>query len=218
MTKPRRSPHSIIPLLQSKTDGETEYEIDTTDCDDNSHKDTTSSSTTTSPPNHDGHNRQFNPSWLSLSDCLAIVLASQMIGLLDIVNSTEFVQAGGWFQPMPAVPTTFALLVKRMVNLAALRIVSLTLVETLLSQKIQQQDVTTTWIQPSDWISFAAFCGLRLIGGCAVYLMSDESHDIALMHVFEYQNYDWILISLRDSYFVGLFTLTLRYLFRQDLS
>mmetsp|Transcript_29981 Transcript_29981/g.64212 ORF Transcript_29981/g.64212 Transcript_29981/m.64212 type:complete len:255 (+) Transcript_29981:34-798(+) len=50
---------------------------------------------------------------LWVTDLLALILASQLIGLLDVVNNPEFIQNGGWFQPIPAVPSTLDDLVQR---------------------------------------------------------------------------------------------------------
>jgi hypothetical protein len=129
--------------------------------------------------------------------------------LLDIVNSPEFVQAGGWFQPIPAVPTTFGLLMQRISTLGAMWLSSVTVVETLWNPKAQQGGSPTAWIQPSDWMTFAVFCSLRLLMGCVLDFVS--AYNVASTSV----NNDLILITLRDCYFVGLFTFTLRYLYRQ---
>eukprot|EP00537_Pseudo-nitzschia_pungens_P012557 CAMPEP_0172387238 /NCGR_PEP_ID=MMETSP1061-20121228/4576_1 /TAXON_ID=37318 /ORGANISM="Pseudo-nitzschia pungens, Strain cf. pungens" /LENGTH=249 /DNA_ID=CAMNT_0013116817 /DNA_START=197 /DNA_END=943 /DNA_ORIENTATION=- len=47
------------------------------------------------------------------ADFLALMLAAQLIGLSKIVNNPEFVRNGGWFQPIPAVPSTLGDLVER---------------------------------------------------------------------------------------------------------
>jgi len=49
---------------------------------------------------------------LWVSDFLAMVLASQLIGLLNIVNNPEWIRKGGWFQPI-GMPSTLDDLVLR---------------------------------------------------------------------------------------------------------
>jgi len=55
--------------------------------------------------------------YLLACDCIAIAIASQLIGLLDIVNDPNFASAGGWLQPIPAVPSTLGVLVTRTASL-----------------------------------------------------------------------------------------------------
>ena len=50
---------------------------------------------------------------LVVVDILAIAIAAQLIGLLDVVNNPEFIQNGGWFQPIPAIPPTLNVLIQR---------------------------------------------------------------------------------------------------------
>ncbi|KAL3939964.1 MAG: hypothetical protein SGARI_001171, partial [Bacillariaceae sp.] len=61
--------------------------------------------------NGDAHDN--NQQSLILPDAFAILLACQLTGLLDVVNDPQFTQAGGWLQPIPAVPPTLGILVQR---------------------------------------------------------------------------------------------------------
>jgi hypothetical protein len=57
---------------------------------------------------------------LWISDFMALLLASQLIGLLGVINNPEFIQNGGWFQPIPAIPSTLNDLVQRISTFAIL--------------------------------------------------------------------------------------------------
>ena len=37
---------------------------------------------------------------------MSIIICCLILGLIDVLKSPEFVQAGGWFAPIPAVPST----------------------------------------------------------------------------------------------------------------
>ena len=62
----------------------------------------------------------LNDPKLCVSDFLALLLASQLIGLLEVVNDPEFIRNGGWFQSIPAVPSTLDELVQRISTFAIL--------------------------------------------------------------------------------------------------
>ena len=61
---------------------------------------------------------------LWISDFLAVILASQLIGLLDVVNNPTFIQNGGWFQPVLVAPTTLDDLVQRISSSAIIWAIS----------------------------------------------------------------------------------------------
>jgi hypothetical protein len=61
---------------------------------------------------------RIEDSGILVGDLFAIAIASQLIGLLDIVNDPEFVRSGGWFQPIPAVPSTLDVLAQRISTLS----------------------------------------------------------------------------------------------------
>ena len=60
---------------------------------------------------HDGKD-SFDPSLLTV-DILAVVVASQLIGLVDVLNYASFWDNGGFAQPLPAVPATLGSFVQR---------------------------------------------------------------------------------------------------------
>lgn len=61
--------------------------------------------------NHDGK-ESIEPGPLTV-DILAIVVASQLIGLVDVLNDASFWENGGFSQPLPAVPATLDDFVQR---------------------------------------------------------------------------------------------------------
>lgn len=60
---------------------------------------------------HDGKD-SFDANLLTL-DILAVVVASQLVGLVDVLNDASFWEKGGWAQPLPAVPATLGSFVQR---------------------------------------------------------------------------------------------------------
>ncbi|KAG7360845.1 hypothetical protein IV203_035944 [Nitzschia inconspicua] len=151
-----------------------------------------------------------------LVDGVAIVLASQLIGLLDILNNPEFVANGGWFQPLPAVPSSLGLLVQRIASLGTEWILAVVIVTDLFGKSPdkparEDDDNKTTVIKMNDWLVLAVFCGLRLLVG---FLVSSSFLADGTMNTLVEESNDWLLTSLRDCYYVGLLMLSLRYLYR----
>eukprot|EP00525_Craspedostauros_australis_P005347 CAMPEP_0198118880 /NCGR_PEP_ID=MMETSP1442-20131203/23416_1 /TAXON_ID= /ORGANISM="Craspedostauros australis, Strain CCMP3328" /LENGTH=207 /DNA_ID=CAMNT_0043777223 /DNA_START=10 /DNA_END=634 /DNA_ORIENTATION=+ len=55
---------------------------------------------------------------LLAADLFGILIACELLGLLDVVNDPAFAANGGFFQPIPVVPTTLDTLVQRISVLA----------------------------------------------------------------------------------------------------
>ena len=153
---------------------------------------------------------QVDPGLL-VSDIIAIILASQLIGLLDIINDPEFIQAGGWFQPLPTMPTTLNTLVQQIATLCFTWILSTVVTLNIIIKdestqtKQQQQSIWTK----QEWIILTMFTVLRVVIGLVVGLASTSIEStMTTTNVI-------IIESLRDCYFVGLFTLTLRFLYNK---
>lgn len=129
-------------------------------------------------------------------DMFAILIASQLMGLLDVLNDPEFARNGGWFQPIPAVPSTLGILAERVALNGALWFPS-SFVRVSLSTKKDTEQAGSDWFLDAlpTLILFSTF---RVAIGIAV--LHDEA---ALLH------------SLRDCYFVGLATVSFRFLFQR---
>jgi hypothetical protein len=54
---------------------------------------------------------------LLIADTVAIAIASQLMGLLDVLNDPIFWSKGGWFQPLPVIPSTLGILMERFATL-----------------------------------------------------------------------------------------------------
>ena len=50
---------------------------------------------------------------LLVGDVVSIALASQLLGLVDVLNDPSFWQQGGWFQPMSTTQSTLPVMVQR---------------------------------------------------------------------------------------------------------
>ena len=58
---------------------------------------------------------QVEEKGIIVCDMFAILIACQLMGLVDIVNDPEFSRNGGWLQPIPLIPSTLGILVQRIV-------------------------------------------------------------------------------------------------------
>jgi hypothetical protein len=81
---------------------------------------------------------------LWISDFMALILASQLIGLLGVTNDPEFIQNGGWFQPIPAIPSTLDDLVQRISTFAILWGIAFSSTIFLVSVNTKQPSTSTT--------------------------------------------------------------------------
>lgn len=171
------------------------------------------------PPRRNDNNTSDATSLL-LVDGFAIVLASQLMGLLDIVNDPEFINAGGWFQPIPAVPSTLGRLVQRIASLGTLWILAVTVQDTNFGRS--REDSTSSraredesMVPVMDWQALVIFFVLRLFGGFLLFSLGDN---IIVSSFIAATKDEWIVTSLWDCYLVGLISLSLRYLYRQYFS
>ncbi len=144
------------------------------------------------------------------SDFLALILASQLIGLLNILNSPEFVANGGWFQPIPAVPSTLGELVQRISTFGiAWAIASASVVSvanaTTSTDTLQKplEECETTIILKRNVPTLAVFGLLLFLGnGIAFGFTNTDGNQVI----------PW-LDALRNCYYVGLSTSGLRFLY-----
>ena len=83
--------------------------------------------------NHDSE-ESIDPGLLTV-DILAILVASQLIGLVDVLNDASFWENGGFAQPLPAVPATLGDFVQRTSSACVCWILS------------------TVWGSNDDWIA-----------------------------------------------------------------
>ncbi|MGK3739892.1 MAG: hypothetical protein ACI8RD_003861 [Bacillariaceae sp.] len=81
---------------------------------------------------------------LWITDFMALILASQLIGLLGVINNPEFIQNGGWFQPIPAIPSTLDDLVQRISTFAILWGIAFSSTIFLVSVNTKQPSTSTT--------------------------------------------------------------------------
>ena len=150
------------------------------------------------------------------SDFLALILASQLIGLLNILNSPEFVANGGWFQPIPAIPPTLGELVQRISTFGvAWAIASASVVffaKTTTSADIPQktlEDSETTMILKRNVLTLAVFGLLLFLGNGIAFGFQGAD---GLTNADGNQVIPW-LNALRNCYYVGLSTSGLRLLY-----
>lgn len=130
-----------------------------------------------------------------ICDMFAILVACQLIGLLEILNDPEFGRNKGWLQPIPAVPSTLGFLVQRIVLFSSLWF-PLSLVRTFKNQKSNASG--DGWIGPVlQTITY--FSVIRVaIAVVSSLTLSGE------IHWFE---------ALRDAYVMGLGVVSFRFLY-----
>ena len=174
-------------------------------------------------------NRILMDPGLWISDFFALIIASQLIGLLDVVNNPEFIENGGWFQPIPAVPSTLDDLIQRISSfgiLWALSSASVILLAKTTATIIR--DATTTLMkqntstnssdrnQISKSILDRNIQTLVLFGVFQILLngiMYGFDNAAAAADNLTNQNGVAWLDVLRNCYYVGLFTSGSRYIY-----
>jgi hypothetical protein len=135
---------------------------------------------------------------LLAADVFAIAIASQLMGLLDILNDPEFVKNGGWFQPIPAVPATLDVLIERF------SILSLSWLAAALARKGSFSKDSVATDEAAIKNSLRILLDFVVLRGLIGLLFSQVAGS------------DPNLLSLlRDFYFVGLAVTGLRFLYGQ---
>jgi hypothetical protein len=135
---------------------------------------------------------------LLVGDIVAIVLASQLMGLLDVFNDPEFVRNGGWFQPIPAVPSTLGVLIERISTLSLVWILSALSEENSFSYTAVESEKTSILMALSIVVNFIA---LRLLLGWTLAFATNADFNFGIL--------------LRDCYFVALLLPGFRFLYSQ---
>jgi hypothetical protein len=132
-------------------------------------------------------------------DLFAILIASQLMGLLDVVNDPEFSRNGGWLQPIPALPSTLNALIEK---IAALSLLWFPL-STIRMPSFSTESADESGMNGLGEVlnTIALFCVFRL--GAAVVISNISSVDFDVFSV------------LRDCYFIGLATVSFRFLYSQ---
>lgn len=142
-------------------------------------------------------------------DLFAILVASQLMGLLDVVNDPEFVRSGGWLQPIPAVPSTLNVLLQRIAVIGVLWFPLTTIRMKSSTEKHQR----SSELDASD----SERAGAALISQVLFTTVAFTIARVGLAAAIETKDSagDWILYALRDGYFVGLATASFRWLYQQ---
>ena len=142
------------------------------------------------------------------SDFLALILASQLIGLLNVLNNPEFIANGGWFQPIPAVPSTLDDLVQRIsvfgVTWAIASASVIFFANTKALSKSTSEDSDTSIILKKNLLTLAVFGVLLLMGNGILSGLGDANGNV--------DGNPWLEV-LRNCYYVGLSTSGLRFLY-----
>mmetsp|Transcript_15394 Transcript_15394/g.21448 ORF Transcript_15394/g.21448 Transcript_15394/m.21448 type:complete len:213 (+) Transcript_15394:172-810(+) len=134
---------------------------------------------------------------LLMGDIISILMASQMMGLLDVLNDPVFWQSGGFNQPIPAIPSTLPTLIQRD------SLLSLSWLPAALSRKGFQYETiaTNTTTLRTTAIIWITFVFLRV--GAELGLASATHSSMDTLEV------------ARQCWFVALFVGTFRYIYGQ---
>jgi hypothetical protein len=162
---------------------------------------------TDNSPDNDGED-EFWANWIEtrkvedlgllVGDIVAIFLASQLMGLLDVVNDPDFVRNGGWFQPIPAVPSTLGVLIERISTLSLVWILSALSEENSFSYTAVESEKASILMAFSIVVNFVA---LRLLLGWTLAFATNADFNFGIL--------------LRDCYFVTLLLPGFRFLYSQ---
>jgi hypothetical protein len=141
-------------------------------------------------------------------DMFAIVIACQLMGLVDIVNDPEFSRSGGWLQPIPLIPSTLGILVQRIVlfafiwiPLSFIRLPTMALMDDASKAKVREQ-----FDDPQPGIRLAI--QTAVLFSVARIAMAVAISPMSLSHLDA-------IDTLRDCYFVTLTTVSFRFVYRQ---
>lgn len=147
---------------------------------------------------------------LLIADFLAITLACQLTGLLDVINNPEFIQAGGWFQPIPMVPPTLGALVQHIAYVSTLWVgaVAITTAATATGTPFSRKNSESR----NDNAASASM--LTLLQQLLLFGILRMAVGVAISQVTPFAWTDWTGI-IRDVYVVGLFLFALRFLYGQ---
>jgi hypothetical protein len=142
--------------------------------------------------------RQIEDPRLLVGDVFSIVIASQLMGLLDALNNPEFARNGGWFQPIPELPSTLGILVERISTLSLVWILAALSEEDSFSSVSVENEKVSILMALTIVVDFVA---LRLLLGCTLGFTSHT--DISFGPL------------LRDCYLVALMLPGFRFLYSQ---
>lgn len=176
------------------------------------HEDDTGLKPTTTRQIDGGNNRESPPFFdtgLLVADLLAITLACQLIGLLDVINDPDFTRSGGWLQPIPSVPSTLAMLLQRITFLSSLWVGSVVVATTTVRTSL----ATKNGGRRND--DAPSLSGETILQTLLLFGVFRLAMGIALGHPTSFfESPDWAGI-LRDIYIVGLFVSSMRFFYRQ---
>jgi hypothetical protein len=139
---------------------------------------------------------------LLIADLFAIAIASQLMGLLDVVNDPIFYLKGGWTQPLPVVPSTLDVLVGRFSLLSVIWIlVGIFRKDAFVAKSVETDKMA---IQKALRI-LVDFSLIRVAFAVAIGCANNYGGDIGIE----------IATALRQCYFVGLGIPAMRFLYSQ---
>lgn len=128
-----------------------------------------------------------------LGDLSSILVACQLLGLQDVLDSSTFWQNGGWFQPL-SMPITLPVLVLRI----SMNSLSWIVADRITGRIMEQPDSETNG-------TLTMACQTAVIFALARLLLA------AILSVMNFQVWDGIEV-LRECYYVSLLAVSTRYL------
>lgn len=139
---------------------------------------------------------------LLFGDFFSIIVACELLQLLDVINDAQFIKNGGWLQPIPMVPPTISILLyQRIPTLSILWILACISEENSFSYDAVKDEKVSILFALTLVLNFVS---LRfLLGGLDAYI--------------HHTDISWGLL-LRDSYFVGLILPGFRFLYSQYIN
>ena len=220
-----RSPRVSVMFSKSNDEDPNENDLDDKDIvlNQKSPQSNRGGNSNTPPPREElGDILRIEQSGLVTADIFAIAIASQLMGLLDVLNDPTFYQNGGWFQSIPTVPTTFGTLIQRFSILTITWIICAILRGGYTNDAIESSSSSSSsntnddgdgiMLSPSIQSSlkiWITFCIVRFGFGIALAYISTQDYSIFA----DASNIDLLGELTRQCYIVGLTTFTARYLY-----
>jgi hypothetical protein len=154
----------------------------------------------------------FPESGTLLVDLVALTVACELLGLTDALGDSEFWRNGGWFQPIPAAPSSLPTLVQRFsVNAVAWMAGSAASANLFPFGEDRESDASSNQQQRSaigsSLTDAAVFTVIRLFLGAAVAAFASTVRGSL------YGGDHYFLEILRECYVVGLSVTAARYMY-----
>ena len=163
--------------------------------------------------NNDNKIIKIDDTRLFFGDIFVLILTAQLLGFVDAITAPDFFSNGGFFAPVPVVPTTLPILIQRISEMCISWIsTSLYLQGYSTSTSSSSSDTTATTSNNITLKIFFYHCVLRLLFFIFFHWSSLSSSSSFLLDSTSFNNNDFLDL-LRQFWFTFIFIFSFRYLY-----